>query len=311
MSLTIPSSTLYTPSRTPSSRPVETLRPSKETPPPPRLDTELQTVNDNYEQALVSQKEWLQKYGGSPEQIASLDEAIQNNREAVVGLNNDRNSQDNVVTNDQKQTGRWSDDAPVLQQEGDSDCGETVATMLKGSKEGREGVQGERGKDVAHDFKNRFSSEEGTRPTELGDMLASEGIQVKQSSTHLDTDALEGSLRNGDKAVVMLDSKISGDPAQVAGSAHWVLVDGMDSQGRYLVKDPSNGSSNYVRPEELADAIDTNQGARQSGGVLLVGNSDASVQELTDHNRGQSGVLGNDPGQGSKWRGNVRESSEG
>lgn len=311
MSLTInPSTPYYSPSRTTYAQAPQVTPPPKENP-PAKLDSELTKVNDEYEKALLAQKEWLQKYGGTPEQISAVDAAIETNRDAVVGLSNDRNAQENVVTLDQKDDGQWVSDAPVLQQTGDSDCGETVATMLKGAKEGKDSVTGAKGQQVAEDLKKRFASEEGTRPAELGDMLASEGIEVKKASTRLDQNALEEALRNGDKAVVMLDSKISGDATKVSGDSHWVLVDGMDAQGRYLVKDSSNGSSAYVQPEELADAIDTQQGSRQSGGVLFVGNSNASEQELFERNRNQSESLGDDPGKGSKWRGNVRESSEG
>ncbi|OJH41215.1 papain-like cysteine protease family protein [Cystobacter ferrugineus] len=310
MSLTIPPSTVTPPRVTKTSTTPEPTPEPTQTPPPPKLTKDLETVKDDYQQALESQKEWLIKYGAPKEQIEALDKAIEQHQESVLDLNNSRNSQNNVVALDQKDEGGWSSEAPVLQQEGNSDCGETVAAMFKGAKEGRETVEGERGQGVIDDFKSRFTKGDGTTPTEMADMLTSEGLEVKHSSKGLERNAMDEALRNGDKAAVMLDSKISGSPDDVSGSPHWVLIDGMDSQGRYLVKDPSNGSSYYAKPEDVANAIDTSQSKNHSGGVLIVGNPDVPT-DLAGQNRNNAETLGDKPGTGWGWKKNTDETSSG
>ncbi|WNG13277.1 hypothetical protein [Cystobacter fuscus] len=309
MSLTIPPNSVILPRVTKSA---STPEPEVQTPPPPppKLTKDLETVKDDYQQALENQKQWLIKYGAPKEQIEALDKAIEQHQESVLDLNNARNSQNSVVALEQKDAGGWNSEAPVLQQEGNSDCGETVATMFKGAKEGREKVEGERGQGIINDFKTRFTKGDGTTPAEMADMLTSEGLEVKHSSKGLERGAMDEALRNGDKAAVMLDSKISGSPDDVSGSPHWVLIDGMDNQGRYLVKDPSNGSSYYAKPEDLANAINTSQSKSQSGGVLIVGNPDVPT-DLANKNRENAETLGNTPGTGWGWKKNSQESSEG
>jgi hypothetical protein len=309
MSLTIPPNSVTLPRVTKAATAPE---PAVQTPPPPppKLTQDLKTVTDDYQQALENQKQWMLKYGAPKEQIEALDKAIKTNQESVLDLNNARNSQNNVVALDQKDEGGWANEAPVLQQEGNTDCGETVAAMFKGAKEGRESVEGERGQGIINDFKSRFSKGDGTTPKEMADMLTSEGLEVKHSSKGLDRTAMDEALRNGDKAAVMLDSKISGSPEDVSGNAHWVLIDGMDNQGRYLVKDPSNGSSYYARPEDLANAINTSQSKSQSGGVLIVGNPDVPT-DLAGKNRDTAETLGDSPGTGWGWKKSSQESADG
>ena len=309
MSLTIPPSTITPPRVVKSSTPEPTAE-TAPPPPPPKLTNDLETVKDDYQQALETQKQWLLKYGAPKEQIEALDNAIEQHQESVLDLNNARNSQNSVVALEQKDAGGWASEAPVLQQEGKSDCGETVAAMFKGAKEGRESVEGERGQGVINDFKSRFSKGDGTTPSEMADMLTSEGLEVKNSTKGLERNVMDEALRNGDKAAVMLDSKISGSPNDVSGNAHWVLIDGMDNQGRYLVKDPSNGSSYYAKPEDLANAINTSQSKSQSGGVLIVGNPDVPT-DLAGRNRDNAETLGDSPGTGWGWKKNSQESADG
>jgi hypothetical protein len=310
MSMTIPPSTVQTPPRVAKSTTPEPTPAPESAPPPPKLTSDLTKVTDDYQQALVAQKEWLIKYGAPQEQIEALDAAIEKNQESVLELNNARNSQNNQVALEQKDNGGWASEAPVLRQKGNSDCGETVAAMFKGAKEGQERVQGEQGQGVVNDFKSRFTQGDGTTPSEMADMLTSEGLEVKHSSKSLERGAMDEALRNGDKAAVMLDSKISGSPDDVSGNAHWVLIDGMDNEGRYLVKDPSNGSSYYAKPEDVANAIDTNQGKRQAGGVLIVGNPDVPT-DLANKNKDNAETLGDKPGGGWGWKKNSSESSDG
>ncbi|PTL84854.1 hypothetical protein [Vitiosangium sp. GDMCC 1.1324] len=297
------------------SRLQETTAPAAKQPVPavPEQSTQaLQQFADSYEQALSAQRDWVAKYGGGV-QAPGVDAQAAVVLDSVKDLSNTINEQQNVVAGDQLQKGGWASDTPVLQQTEDANCGEAVVTMLKGAKQGKEQVAGAGSADTMNNLKSRFGSADGTRPDQMGDMLAAEKIEVKKSTSNFDKDALDGALRNGDKATLMVDSnKIAGGTSQPAGKSHWVLVDGMDDKGRYQVKDPGNGSSYYVKPEELANAIDTGRNTHQSGGMMIVGNSAAaattSEQDLANKNKQSADVLGDGSGGGSNWRKFGRES---
>jgi hypothetical protein len=261
----------------------------------------LATSVDCFEQPSRARQEWAANFSG----VASAPSAT---LQAVKTLSNVLNEQYNVVSDTQRQRAGWASDAPVLQQNGDTDCGEAVVTMLKGAKKGQEQVAAQQS---MSELKSRYGSVEGTRPTQMGDMLASERLEVKKSTTTLDKAALDGALHSGDKAAVMVDSnRIAGGTELPPGKAHWVLVDGMDDQGRYMVKDPGNGASYFVKTEELSDAIKTGRDTHQSGGMLIVGNADSKPEaELAEKNKKTAEALGQIPGTGSNTRRFGRESS--
>jgi len=276
---------------------------------PPDIERDLSTLVtqalvasvDCFEQPSKARQDWAANFAG----VASAASAT---LQAVKTLSNVINEQRNVVSDEQRQKAGWASDTPVLRQSGDTDCGEAVVTMLKGAKQGKDQVAA---RQTMNDLKSRYGSAEGTRPTQMGDMLASERLEVKKGTTTLDKGALDGALRNGDKAAVMVDSnRLAGGTELPPGKAHWVLVDGMDDQGRYMVKDPGNGSSYFVKTEELSDAIKTGRDTHQGGGMLIVGNAATqSETELAEENKRTAEVLGNTPGTGSNTTRFGRESS--
>jgi hypothetical protein len=168
-------------------------------------------------------------------------------------------------------------------------------------------------KQLIKDLGAVYSTREGTTPKQLSKMLTHEGIKVKQGTSKLDKGALDGTLITGGKAVAMVDSnKIApGGEAKPAGKAHWVVIDGMDDQGRYMVKDPGNASSYFVKPETLAKAVDSTRKTNQSGGMLLVENArtPAPAAALVEEATKKAEVLGDKPGTGSNTGRFGRESS--
>jgi hypothetical protein len=223
---------------------------------------------------------------------------------------NAANEQRNRLSQHNRQQGGWKSIAPVLQQTSETDCGAAAAAMLLRAKGGKEGVSD---KQLIKDLGSVYSTQEGTTPKQLSKMLAHEGIQVKQGTSQLDKGALDGTLASGGKAVAMVDSNkiVPGGEAKPAGKAHWVVIDGMDDKGQYMVKDPSNASSYFVKPETLAKAVDSTRETNQAGGMLLVENArtPAPAAALVAEATKKAEALGDKPGTGANTRRFGRESS--
>ena len=85
----------------------------------------------------------------------------------------------------------------------------------------------------------------------------------------------------------------------------------MNKDGKYLVKDSSNGSSYYVAPEQLDKAVADVRNKTSSGGVLTVekDRSGASTQQLADEGKQHARELGDKPGTGTNSRRNYGSES--
>lgn len=286
---------------TPSATPTPASAPS----------TALPGGSDVFEQLSKVQQEWESKFADAIHAIVpELEQLAPVETKSLKDLVNSVNEKRNVVAGEQVQKGKWSSATPVLQQTEDANCGAAAVAMLTKAKGGKEAVSDEQ---LMGELGSRFATKEGTTPKQLANMLANEGIAVKKGATNLDKDALDGALRNGGKALAMVDSKkiATGGEAQEPGKAHWVVIDGMDDKGRYMVKDPGTASSYFVKPEELNKAIDSGRNQHQSGGMLIVENAEtpAPAPVLAQEAEKNAEVLGNTPGGGSNWRRFGRESS--
>ncbi|WP_375771389.1 cysteine peptidase family C39 domain-containing protein [Archangium gephyra] len=288
--------------------------PTSATPAPASVtSTAVPGGKDLFEQISQVQKEWESKFADAIHAIApELEQLAPVETKSLKDLVNSVNEKHNVVAGDQAEKGKWSSATPVLQQTEDANCGAAAVAMLTKAKGGKEAVSDAQ---LMDELGSRFATKEGTTPTQLANMLAHEGMAVKKGATGLDKGALDGALKNGGKAVAMVDSKdiTARGETQEPGKAHWVVIDGMDEKGRYMVKDPGTASSYFVKPEELNKAIDAGRNKHQSGGMLIVENEQAAAPE-TESVRAQESArnaeaLGNTPGGGSNWRNFGRESS--
>jgi hypothetical protein len=203
-------------------------------------------------------------------------------------------------------------DPGVVKQTNANDCGAAVAVML-GKDIGTSKTQPTSDKDKMAALESRFTQGQGTSPHELSNMLANQGTKVTQTSSKLDTKALDDALARGAKGAVMVDSSLV-DPTTKPGEtgrAHWVSVEGKDDQGRYLLKDPSTGSKIPVDAQRLADSMEISWNRHQGGGQMIV----ESAQGMSEAQAAQEGglkavALGNTDGGGSRAMGNFgRESS--
>jgi hypothetical protein len=266
-----------------------------------------QALQDAFQEVSKALTEFAQKFSAEAGITPAAQQQVLKSFKSVV---NAANEQRNVLAQDNLQKGGWKSVAPVIQQTSDTDCGPAAAAMLARAKGGKEGVSD---KELVNDLGARHSSQEGTTPQQLSKMLADEGIKVKEGTATLDKGALDGTLTSGGKAVAMVDSNkiVPGGAAKPAGKAHWVVIDGMDDKGRYMVKDPGNASSYFVKADTLAKALDSTRQTNQSGGMLLVENArDAAPKEaLAEEGTKKAEVLGDKPGTGSNASRFGRESS--
>ncbi|HYO64811.1 MAG TPA: C39 family peptidase [Archangium sp.] len=251
------------------------------------------------------QKEWEANFAEAVQELApELEELAPVETKALKELANSVNETRNVVAGDQFEKGKWSSATPVLKQTEDDNCGAAVAAMLTKARGGKESVSGEQ---LMDELGSRYGTKDGTTHKQMASMLAKEGIAVKAGNTRVDKNALEGTLKRGGKAVAMVDSNeiSSSGKAQAPGKAHWVVIDGMDDQGRFMVKDPGSASSYFVKGEALNKAIDTGRKTHKSGGVLLLENAQtpATGPVAAQEAEQKAEALGNTPGEGSmSWR---------
>ncbi|NPD22984.1 hypothetical protein D7Y27_03495 [Corallococcus sp. AB004] len=203
-------------------------------------------------------------------------------------------------------------DPEVVKQANQNDCGAAVAVML-GKDIGTSKTQPTSDKDKMAALESRFTQGQGTSPHELSNMLANQGTKVTQTSSKLDTKALDDALARGAKGAVMVDSSLV-DPTTKPGEtgrAHWVSVEGKDDQGRYLLKDPSTGSKIPVDAQKLADSVDISWNRHQGGGQMIVESAQGMSEAQAAQEGGEKAVaLGNTDGGGSRAMANFgRESS--
>lgn len=258
---------------------------------------------DSFEPLSKAQEKWAAKFAEVVATIApELEQLAPTEFKTLKDVANSVNEQRNTVAGEQQ--GKWATSTPVLQQTEEANCGAAAAAMLVRAKEGKADKSDT---ELMGELKNQFASQEGTTPKQLTKMLAHEGIEVKRGADKLDKGALDEALHTGNKAVAMVDSNqiAARGAAQEPGKAHWVVIDGMDDKGRYMVKDPGNGSSYFVKPEELNKAISTGREKHQAGGMLIVENTKSQAPEpvLAAEGEKKAEVLGQGPGGGSNtWR---------
>ncbi|MFL5356080.1 cysteine peptidase family C39 domain-containing protein [Archangium sp.] len=276
---------------------------------PPAAKAAIPGCTDSFEPQHTTGAKWAAKFAEAVATMApELQKLAPTELKALKDVANSVNEQRNAVANEQKN--EWAKSTPVLQQTEDANCGAAAAAMLVRAKDGKADKSDS---DLIDELETQFASKEGTTPEQLSKMLAHEGIEVKHGTADLEKDTLDEALHTGKKALAMVDSnQISTHAsAQEPGKAHWVVIDGMDQKGRYMVKDPGTGSSYFVKPEELNKAIATGREKHQSGGMMIVENTKSQAPEpvLAEESAKKSEALGKGQGGGSNTSRFGRESS--
>ncbi len=209
----------------------------------------------------------------------------------------------------QVKQGGWSQFTPVFRQSQQDNCGPAVAAMLVSSL----GQAGDKTPEqLMNGFEAQYTNGAGTTPEQMGQMLAGQGVEVTRGAAKLDRDALDAALRAGHKVVALVDSNlISPKHPQAPGSAHWVVIDGMDGKNSYRIKDPGRGTGYWIQLPRLTHAMNSGWSSYGGGGMLVVRatNQNASEQALAQENSKHSGTLGDEPGIGSNSASLGRESA--
>lgn len=210
------------------------------------------------------------------------------------------NDRANTVLRAQLEKGGWKRAMPVLRQTQPDNCGAAVAAMLIRAAERRPALSTA---ELMKRLEERHTDGNGTTPGQLTRMLGGQGFKVTRGANQFDMVALENALRGGHKVLAQVDSNLvfPGTASRGPGASHWVAIDGMDSKGRYLVKDPARGQSYYVDLHPLTRAVNARPHADQGGGMLVVESAiGTSRRDLWEEGAKHCGHLGNTPGIGSR-----------
>jgi len=128
---------------------------------------------------------------------------------------------------------------------------------------------------------NHDNTEDGTKPGSMIGMIQDVGGKVDGNTLvgNYKDEQLDGVLAKGNKAVMQVG--LQGPDGQTKEGTHWVIVNGKDQDGNYLVKDSLNGDYKAT-PEQLRDAFHK---AGKVGGTLIPvapENAPSRTQSLSD-----------------------------
>lgn len=217
-------------------------------------------------------------------------------------------SQAGELTEAQKQAG-WKQGAPLITQDpGSSDCGPAAGAMLVRAAGGGAGLSD----DQLIQKMGGGAGQTGMTPFELGEKLAENGLRMEKVSDMSNKGDAKTMLDQGYKLVAQVDSSslhaaAKGElpPAQ-KGNPHYVVIDGVDADGRLRVKDPAANTTYSVTQEQLQQAVDASQESHGGGGLMAVrpdpnalsawrANAGANLMTLT-------AVVGGEEGGGARRR---------
>lgn len=192
------------------------------------------------------------------------------------------------------QPAKWKAMAKLVKQSGKYDCGPATVAMLVRAQGGGEGLSDtDLLKDVSGKLKNDKGADTARQATTARDMvkmLNENGMQAVGVGT--DTSKVDEHLALGRKLVVQVNT-----PG--LAPKHWVLVDGKDAHGNYLVKDPNGTTYTKTKPE-LEKMMSTWLPWKQLGGGYIAVDPNPTTKGLTPAQVAR--VLGNDPTTGFKTR---------
>jgi hypothetical protein len=189
----------------------------------------------------------------------------------------------------------------VIKQTSDDNCGPAAALIAAGGKAN----PGASNAVKMAALEKAFTNGTGTTAQDMGQMLAAQGMAVEKAAFKQDQGTVDQTLAKGGKLVAMVDSNQINPTANKAeaGAAHWVVVDGKDSQGNYTVKDPGTGTAYNVNFDTLSSAVDEAFLHDQGGGMLLVDDVKGGIgtrMALARQNVALTAPLPDGPGTGSR-----------
>jgi len=179
----------------------------------------------------------------------------------------------NLALDTQLKVGGWSQATPVMRQTRSHNCGAAVVAMLGASKySDKTQTPKLYMRELA---KSNLDYQKGVTPEEMAKMLASQGLKVMQSVKEFDPAMASSTLmEQGNKLVALVDYKeLAKGEKGAADSAHWVVIDGIDTNGNYLVNDPATGRLEHLPMARLAEAVNACKTKHGGGGIMAVRSS--------------------------------------
>jgi predicted double-glycine peptidase len=166
----------------------------------------------------------------------------------------------------------WKREAPVIRQTTGYNCGSAVVAMLTRAA-GSYGEKHLSDKELIQRVGQGYQRTDGVHVDDMAKMMNDAGLVVDSAALPKSEDVggyMRERLLDGQKLVAFVDgNSLAGFQGEKA-SAHWVLVDGIDSNGRFIVKDPALGKAISVDAQSMAASLDRAKRETGSAGFLAV-----------------------------------------
>lgn len=163
----------------------------------------------------------------------------------------------------------WKSDVPTMKQTTANNCGATVGAMLVRAMGGGQGLTDAQ---LIDKVGQGFVDKNGVQPSDMNAMLGRAGLKVTradapQSAQALQTELME-SLQWGKKTAALLDANTLEKNGQKGVSPHWVVIDGTDAKGNFVVKDPALGKALSVSADQLQHSLNACAKATGTSGFI-------------------------------------------
>jgi hypothetical protein len=193
----------------------------------------------------------------------------------------------------------WKKTAPLMQQTTLDNCGPAAVAMLARSA----GSYGEQHlgdeeliRRIGSGYLNR-AGPGGVQVNDMGFMMNNAGLVIDSASAPKGAEVegyVKDRLLSGQKMLALLDGHMLQGTQGAGASPHWVVIDGVDSNGQFVVKDPALGKALSVNGATLRASLESGERATGASGLLAV---EPKTQFGADRNHG---LLNGAAGMGSR-----------
>ncbi len=169
----------------------------------------------------------------------------------------------------------WKKPAPVMAQTTLDNCGPAAAAMLARSA-GSFGEQHLSDAELMQRIGSGYLNREGpggVQVKDMGFMLNNAGLVIDSAASPEGAE-VEGymldRLQSGQKLMALLDGHTLEGVQGEGVSSHWVVIDGVDDNGNFVVKDPALGKALSVDAATISASLANNQRETGSSGFLAI-----------------------------------------
>ncbi len=168
----------------------------------------------------------------------------------------------------------WKTHTPVIKQTTPDNCGPAAVAMLTRSA----GTYNEKSlsdkelvRQLGNGFVNRTAAG-GVSVNDMGRMMSTAGLVVDKAASPKPEEVvgfMHKRLQAGQKMVALLDGHTLEGVKGAGVSPHWVVIDGLDNKGRFVVKDPALGKALSVDGATIRASLEKGR-LKGSSGLLAV-----------------------------------------